>query len=87
LYRTGPGGQVSVSATDGLDWAAVERYTPHRPAVCSGKLYEAWQALANLADMAGKIELTIRAESEEGFDRSKLHNGVIEPLREADLIE
>jgi len=51
------------------------------------KLYAAWQALVNLAEMAGKVSVTIRAESPQGFDRQKLNNGVIEPLREADLIE
>ena len=45
------------------------------------------RAIANLADMAGKVSVTVRAESEQGFDRSKLQNGVIEPPREADLIE
>ena len=44
-------------------------------------------AIANLADLAGKVSLTLRAETEKGFDRSKLQNGVIEPLKEADLIE
>ena len=51
------------------------------------QLYTAWNAAANLADMAGRIKVTIRADSESGFDQSKLQNGVIEPLREADLIE
>ncbi len=51
------------------------------------QLYTAWNAIANLADMAGKVQVTISAESEDGFDRSKLNNGVLEPLREADLIE
>jgi hypothetical protein len=51
------------------------------------KLYTAWSAIANLADMAGKVEVSIRAESETGFDKSRLQNGVMEPLREADLIE
>jgi hypothetical protein len=36
--------------------------------------------------MAGKIDVTVRAESEKGFDKSKLENGVLEPLREQDLI-
>ena len=36
---------------------------------------------------AGKVKVTIRAESEKGFDKAKLQNGVLEPLREADLIE
>jgi hypothetical protein len=51
------------------------------------KLYTAWNAVANLADIAGKVEINLRAESETGFDKSKLQNGVLEPLREADLIE
>jgi hypothetical protein len=50
-------------------------------------LYAAWNAAANLADLAGKVNVTLRAESEDGFDKSKLQNGVMEPLREADLIE
>ena len=51
------------------------------------QLYTAWNAVANLADMAGKVRVTITAESESGFDKSKLDNGVLEPLREADLIQ
>ena len=51
------------------------------------QLYTAWNALANLADMAGKITVSVRAESDAGFDKSKLQNGVLEPLREAGLIE
>jgi len=50
------------------------------------KLFDAWNAVANLADLAGTVSVTIRAESNAGFDRSKLDNGVFEPLREADLI-
>ena len=51
------------------------------------QLFGAWQAVANLADMAGKVSVSIDAESEEGFDKNKLRNAVIEPLQEADLIE
>lgn len=50
-------------------------------------LFTAWNAIANLADLAGKVSLIVRAESENGFDKAKLQNGVMEPLREADLIE
>ena len=50
-------------------------------------LFAAWNAVANLADLAGQLTLTIHAESQKGFDKSKLQNGVLEPLREADLIE
>lgn len=51
------------------------------------QLYTAWNAIVNLADMAGKVEVSIRAESDKGFDKAKLQNGVIEPLKEANLIE
>ena len=50
-------------------------------------LYVAWNAIANLADLAGKLTVSIHAESERGFDQTKLQNGVMEPLREANLIE
>jgi hypothetical protein len=51
------------------------------------QLFSAWNAIANLADLAGKVTVTVHADSAEGFDRSKLQNGVLEPLREADLID
>jgi hypothetical protein len=51
------------------------------------QLFTAWNAIANLADMAGTVAVTVHAESEAGFDKSKLNNGVLEPLKEADLIE
>ncbi len=50
-------------------------------------LFTAWNAIANLADLAGTVDLTIRADAAGGFDKAKLQNGVMEPLREADLIE
>ena len=49
----------------------------------NGKL----NAIANLADLAGKVNVTVRADSAEGFDKNKLQNGVLEPLRESDLIK
>ena len=51
------------------------------------QLFSAWNAIANLADLAGKVSVTVRADSAEGFDQSKLQNGVLEPLRESDLIK
>lgn len=51
------------------------------------KLFNAWQAVANLADMAGTVNVSINVTSEEGFDKNKLRNAVLEPLQEADLIE
>jgi hypothetical protein len=51
------------------------------------KLYAAWQALANLADLCGKLTVSVKGEAPENLDKSKLENGVYEPLREANLIE
>lgn len=51
------------------------------------QLFTAWNALANLADLAGRVDVTVRARSEAGFDETKLENAVLEPLRETELIE
>jgi hypothetical protein len=51
------------------------------------KLYAAWQALANLADLCGKLTVSVTGEAPQNLDKSKLENGVYEPLREANLID
>jgi Protein of unknown function (DUF499) len=51
------------------------------------QLFSAWNAIANLADLAGKVNVTVRADSAGGFDKNKLQNGVLEPLHESNLIE
>jgi hypothetical protein len=51
------------------------------------QIFEAWNAIANLAGLAGKVSVRLHAESEKGIDKAKLQNGVIEPLKEANLIE
>jgi hypothetical protein len=51
------------------------------------KLYAAWQALANLADLCGKLTVSVKGDAPQNLDKSKLENGVYEPLREANLIE
>ncbi len=51
------------------------------------KLFDAWNALANLADAAGKVSVSVTATSESGLDEAKLENGVLEPLRELGLID
>jgi hypothetical protein len=51
------------------------------------KLYAAWQALANLADLCGDVSVSVRGEPPQNVDKSKLENGVYEPLREANLID
>lgn len=73
---TGPESQVATERSVHLSFTASR-----------DQLYTAWNAIVNLADMAGKVEINIGAKSEAGFDKSKLQNGVFEPLREADLIE
>ena len=50
-------------------------------------LYAAWNAAANLADVAGEVSISARAKPKSGFDKSKLENGVLEPLRELGLIK
>jgi hypothetical protein len=51
------------------------------------QLFKAWNAVANLAEIAGKVSVTLRAEASQGLDKSKLQNGVMEPLQEAGLVE
>jgi len=41
----------------------------------------------NLADLCGKLTVSVKGETPQNVDKSKLENGVYEPLREADLIE
>ena len=50
------------------------------------ELFTAWNAIANLADIAGKVQVTVTAQNANGLDKAKLQNGVMEPLREANLI-
>ena len=51
------------------------------------ELYSAWNALANLADVAGPVSISATAKAPDGYDEAKLENGVFEPLRELGLIE
>ena len=43
--------------------------------------------MANLADVAGSVSITASATAPEGYDKAKLENGVLEPLRELGLID
>lgn len=51
------------------------------------KLYNAWNALAILADAAGKVTVSVTATSDSRLDEAKLENGVLEPPREVGLID
>ncbi len=50
------------------------------------QLFKVWKAIANLADKAGKVHVSVDAKSEEGFDPTWLRNAVKEPIEEADVI-
>lgn len=49
------------------------------------QIYAGTKALANLADAAGTVHLTVEAQKMEGFDPTWLRNAVLEPLDEADV--
>ena len=50
-------------------------------------LYAAWNALANLADIAGRVSVRVKATSDVAFDKARIENGVLEPLRELGLLD
>ena len=58
------------------------RFTAGRDA-----LYSAWNALANLADLAGNVTVSVSVNETAKLDEQKLENGVLEPLRELGLID
>ena len=74
-----PGASMPPAATDTREIVALS-FTADRDA-----LYGAWNALANLADLAGEVSVSARAEG--ALDKAKLENGVLEPLRELGLID
>jgi len=82
-----PGGPSVVPGASSSDGPPVQKSVEINFSADRNQLFTAWNAIANLADLAGKVNVTVRADSAEGFDRSKLQNGVWEPLRESDLID
>jgi hypothetical protein len=81
---TGGGGHPSVPQPGSA--AALQTHVELSFSANRNQLFDAWNAIANLADFAGKVAVTVHAEKADGFDKSKLQNGVIEPLREGNLI-
>ena len=75
----GSSGESTTAATT-EERAVTVSFTANREA-----LFNAWNALANLADLAGKVSVSARAEGT--LDKGKLENGVLEPLRELGLID
>jgi len=49
------------------------------------QLYQSFQALGNLTEKAGTLDVTVQGESADGFDPVWLRNAVLEPLEEADI--
>jgi hypothetical protein len=79
------GSPIALSAMASMP--AVDRRVALSFVADRNQLFTAWNAMANLADLAGKVTVTVEAECASGFDKAKLQNGVFEPLREADLIQ
>jgi hypothetical protein len=82
-----PGAPTGGPGAPPLGEAAAQKSVDINFSADAKQMFTAWNAIANLADMAGKVTVTVHAESAEGFDKSKLQNGVLEPLRESDLIK
>lgn len=93
------GGDSSTSAEDGSTGQAETATESDEPQETGSRtvalsfvadrknVYGAWNALANLADLTGAVSITATATAAVGYDRAKLENGVLEPLRELGLIE
>ena len=47
------------------------------------QLFAAWNGLANLADAAGTVHVTVEAHKQDGFDQVWLRNAVTEPVEES----
>ena len=82
LVLTPPPGPEGIGPGTSASPAAVQTSVNISFAADRNQLFTAWNAIANLADLAGKVNVAVHAESAEGFDRNKLENGVLEPLRE-----
>ena len=91
-YETEPTGGASESqeTTDPVDASPDvedEREVAFSFTADSQALFHAWNALANLADLAGEVSISARAKPKSGFDKNTLEYGVLEPLRELGLIK
>ncbi|MCL2824356.1 MAG: DUF499 domain-containing protein [Polyangiaceae bacterium] len=95
------GGDVDGGSPEDVSDAMGESIKAHRTSYSKGsantvelmitadrqQLYQAWAALANLADIAGKVTVVVRAVSEGGFDGIRVKQAVAEPLRELGLVD
>ena len=78
---------VAPGATHPTPGAGSDRHTTVRLAMrlTRREIFASSNALANLADKAGGIQVTVEAEKADGFDPAWLRNAVLEPLEEADV--
>jgi hypothetical protein len=78
---------VAPGITRSTPGAGTDRRTAVRLAMrmTRREIFASANALANLADKAGSIQVTVEAEKADGFDPAWLHNAVLEPLEEADV--
>jgi hypothetical protein len=83
-YPGSPSKIVTPGVTDPTPGA--DRRTTVRLAMrMTRQVFTSANALANLADKAGSIEVTVEAEKADDFDPAWLRNAVLEPLEEADV--
>lgn len=78
-----PGGATLVTGPD----TGPQRSVSFEFSADRNQIYTAWNAIANLANQADTVKISVVATNEKGFDQSKLQNGVLEPLREIKLID
>ena len=79
---TDPGDAPPPDPPPGADREVAISFTADRD-----KLFDAWRALANLADLTGQITISAKAASTDPLDRNKLEHSVLEPLRELGLLD
>ena len=88
LHRTGPRYHHSAATPARTALPAVVRVwstgRAAKPRFRSWRIRErlrGMDALANLADVAGTVSIEATATAPEGYDKARLENGVLEPLR------
>ena len=85
--RVGASGSAESSDNSAYSYASSSREIAVSFVADQKSLYQAWNAMANLADVAGEISINATATAPDGYDQAKVENGVLEPLRELGLIE
>jgi hypothetical protein len=74
---TTPGAPVSGTPTPAA--GTLQKLVELKFTADKDKIFSAGSAVANLAEMAGGVTVTVHAEKSADFDKSKLQNGVLKP--------